>query len=218
LKVEVREEPITDLREYACIPIAFEVSRVFDVQESGKGRDEYLLIERPLAVPYLKDYDAYPPEAPAQWASQFDLSNWGLLVAWSAGRRVGGAAVAYNTPEISMLEGRSELAVLWDLRVSPEVRGKGVGFALLQAIENWARARGCRQLKVETQNVNVAACLFYARQGFTLAAVDRSAYPALPHEIQLLWYKNILPEASFSCGSRNQQHKQTEAIELTKES
>jgi GNAT superfamily N-acetyltransferase len=218
MQVEVREAPITDLREYADIPIAFEVSRIFEVQESGGAGNEYRLIERPLAIPYLKDYDADPQEAPAQWASHFDLSNWGLLVAWSAGRRVGGAAVAYNTPEIFMLEGRSDLAVLWDLRVSPEARGKGVGLALLRAAESWARAKGCRQLKVETQNVNVAACKFYARQGFVLRAVDRFAYAGLPQEIQLLWYKNIIAEAGFSGAPRIQQLRETEAGQLTGES
>jgi GNAT superfamily N-acetyltransferase len=198
MRFEVCQEPITALQEYARIPIAFEVSNVFEVQESGENPNTFLLTERPLAVPYIKDYDAIPEEAPGHWASHFDLSNWGFFVARAAGRPVGGAAVTCNTPGMIMLEGRSELAVLWDLRVSPEARGKGVGVALLRAAEEWAKKRDCRQLKVETQNINVAACRFYARQGFTLTGVNRFAYPALPHEIQLLWYKNIYPETSFS--------------------
>jgi GNAT superfamily N-acetyltransferase len=60
---------------------------------------------------------------------------------------------------------RSDLAVLWDIRVQPERRGRGVGKALFYASVDWACRRGCRQLKVETQNVNVAACRFYASQG-----------------------------------------------------
>jgi catechol 2,3-dioxygenase-like lactoylglutathione lyase family enzyme len=44
---------------------------------------------------------------------------------------------------------------------------------------------GCRQLKIETQNVNAAAC-FYARHGSMLVAVNRGAYPRLPDEVQLL--------------------------------
>jgi ribosomal protein S18 acetylase RimI-like enzyme len=88
-----------------------------------------------------------------------------------------------------MLEGRDNLAVLWDIRVAPEARGQGVGSALFRSAEEWAKARGCRQLKVETQNINVAACRFYARQGCVLIRVDRHAYPELPEETQLLWYK-----------------------------
>jgi GNAT superfamily N-acetyltransferase len=93
-----------------------------------------------------------------------------------------------------MLEGRSDVAVLWDIRVVPSMRRHGVGSALFQAVEAWASAGGCRQLKVETQNINMAACWFYARQGCELRAVRRGAYPEFPEEIQLLWYKDLAHE------------------------
>ena len=48
-------------------------------------------------------------------------------------------------------------------------------------------------MKVETQNVNVPACRFYARQGCVLGAINRFAYPDLPDEVQLLWYKTLSP-------------------------
>jgi hypothetical protein len=51
--------------------------------------------------------------------------------------------------------------------------------------------RLCRELKVETQNTNVAACRFYARQGFRLTQANRNAYPALPGDVQLIWRKKI---------------------------
>jgi len=44
---------------------------------------------------------------------------------------------------------------------------------------------------VETQNINVSACRLYASQGFELRTVNRNAYPTLPDEIQLLWYKDL---------------------------
>ncbi|MGH9942959.1 MAG: GNAT family N-acetyltransferase [Pyrinomonadaceae bacterium] len=108
------------------------------------------------------------------------------------GRRVGGAVVAFRTPGLDMLEGHIDLAVLWDIRLSPEARGQRVGSALFRVAEAWARARGCQQLKVETQNINVPACRFYARQGCVLMAVSRSAYPGLLSEIQLMWYKALI--------------------------
>jgi len=49
----------------------------------------------------------------------------------------------------------------------------------------------CRQLKIETQNTNVQACRFYERQRCRLHAIHRAAYPELPEEIQLLWYKDL---------------------------
>ena len=63
--------------------------------------------------------------------------------------------------------------------------------ALCAAAEEWALARGCGQLKVETQNVNVPACRFYAAQGCELGVIDRFAYPRLPKEIQLLRSKEL---------------------------
>jgi GNAT superfamily N-acetyltransferase len=191
MRIEVSEEPITALEDYAGIPIAFEVSTVLDVTEKGGGHAEFVLTERALDVPYLKDYDAINGEGPLHWTSRFDMSGWGLFVARVDGQRVGGAVVAFNTPGLDILEDRGDLAVLWDIRVSREARGQGVGSALFLATEAWARDRGCRQLKIETQNINVRACRFYARQGCVLVTANRFAYPKLPDETQLLWYKDL---------------------------
>lgn len=186
--IEITGEPIASLRDYANVPIAFEVASILDVNDDH-GR--FLLTERPVGARWTKDYDAIHGEHPSEWPKRFDVSRWGVLAARAGGRRVGGAVIAFDTPGVDMLEGRRDLAVLWDIRVAPEARGSGVGAALFRAAEAWARARGCRQLKVETQNVNVPACRFYARQGCVLTTVDPSAYPGLPGEIQLLWYKYL---------------------------
>lgn len=189
--VEVREESPSALAEYGRVPIAFEVRTRLAVVAPGAGLGGLVLAEEPVPAPYVKDYDADPAERPAAWASRFAVARWGILSAWAEGARVGGAAVAWDAPDVAMLEGRRDLAVLWDLRVAPAWRGRGVGAALLAAAERWALARGARRLKVETQNVNVAACRFYARRGCVLGAVHRFAYPALPDEAQLLWYKGL---------------------------
>lgn len=191
MRVEVKEQQVTAFVDYATVPIAFEVSTILDVAKQDNGPGEFILTERSLEVPYVKDYDAIDGEQPEQWARRFDVSNWGMFVARVEGKRVGGAVIAFNTLEFIMLEGRDDLAVLWDIRVSPEARGQGIGAALFRAAEEWAKARGCRQLKVETQNINVPACRFYARQGCVLTMVDRSAYPELPGEMKLIWYKAL---------------------------
>jgi len=191
MNIELSEEPMSALAYLARISTAFEVDRVFDIAIREGDFDRFLLSERRLDVPYVKDYDTIKGEGPLQWSACFDLSNWGLILARSNGQLVGGVAIAFDSPDIGMLEGRADLAVLWDIRVSPEARGQGVGSTLFQAAETWATAKGCRQLKVETQNINVPACKFYARQGCVLGAIDRFAYPELPDEIQLFWYKNL---------------------------
>jgi GNAT superfamily N-acetyltransferase len=76
-------------------------------------------------------------------------------------------------------------------RSRSKLRRHRVGAALFRAAEPWAVATGCRLLKVETQNVNVAARRFYARQGCVLRAVHPGAYPEFPREIQLLWSKDL---------------------------
>jgi GNAT superfamily N-acetyltransferase len=195
MEIEVREDSAAALAEYARVPIAFEVTEIFEVTARADGFDGFVLAKRRLDSPYLKDYDAIAGESPAHWAERFDVSNWIFLAAHSGGRRVGGAALALDTEGVEMLEGRRDLAVLWDIRVAPEARARGVGSALFSAAEACAAARGCLELKVETQNINVPACEFYARHGCELRASDRFAYPEFPDEIQLLWYKK-LPRAA----------------------
>jgi GNAT superfamily N-acetyltransferase len=191
MEVTITEEGTAVLGEYAGVSSAFVVDCLLDL--AGHGLGGLPLSQRRLEVPTVKDYDADSGEGPAGWAREFDMSRWGVLAARAAGRCVGGAVIAFDTPGVDMLEGRRDLAVLWDLRVAPEARGKGIGSRLFQAAEAWATARGCRQLKIETQNINVPACRFYARQGCVLGAIHRFAYPDLPDEIGLLWYKDLSP-------------------------
>lgn len=189
MTIDVAEEPMTALGEYALLPIAFRVDQVLDVTARADGR--FALSARRLETPYVKDYDAVEGEGPLHWTRRFDVSHWTLFAARVEGSRVGGAAVAFNTPGLTMLEGRRDLSLLWDIRVAPNARGRGVGSALFERVEAWTLAQGCRQLKVETQSINVPACRFYQRHGCKLRAIHHAAYPELPEEIQLLWYKDL---------------------------
>jgi ribosomal protein S18 acetylase RimI-like enzyme len=183
--IDIIEETMSSLAAHAAIPIAFRVERVLDVTPSAEG---FSTVERTLDSTYVKDYDVI--EHPRDWL-RFDTSKWGLLAAYSDRQRVGGAIVALDTPGVDLLEGRSDLAVLWDIRVVPDRRGHGIGTALFRAAEAFAAARGCSDLKTETQNTNVPACRFYQRQGCVLRTVNRFSYPALPDEIQLIWMKSL---------------------------
>lgn len=190
MSVVVTEGPADQLAEYARIPIAFEVHSVLEVEVRGGGLGGFVLVERAVDTPWVKDYDE-GADRPARWARRFDVSRWRAFAAHVDERRVGGAVVAWSTQGVHMLEERSDLAVLWDIRVLPSARGQGVGAALFRAAEAWARARGCRQLKIETQNINVPACRFYAHMGCELGSIHRFAYPELPDEVQLLWYRDL---------------------------
>jgi ribosomal protein S18 acetylase RimI-like enzyme len=188
VSVEIVEELTFTLTEYEKVPIAFRVESHFLIVPVNTGLGGFKFIEEAVA-PYIKDYDAY--ETPSQWHSRLDLSNWGILSAFDGSQRVGGAAVAWKTPELSMLEGRGDLACLWDLRVHPDFRNKGIGHRLFTHALAWSRERSCRRLKVETQNINVPACRFYARQGCELGGINRYAYDESINETQLLWYRDL---------------------------
>jgi GNAT superfamily N-acetyltransferase len=191
------------LPEYACISIAYEVRSILRVErvdnQWGQGAGGLLLKEQPVPQPYTKDYDvqAYDQasgDGPFTWSRDFDLTHWGFLLAHENGEPVGAAAIAYATPGMYMLEGRTDLAVLWDIRVQPAFRGQGVGKALFGRAVDWARRRGCRQMKIETQDVNVPACRFYAAQGCHLGAIHCYAYaghPQVGDEVMLLWYLDL---------------------------
>ena len=200
MSLELTYEPVTrvTLTEHAKIPISFVVDRILEVTPADGGMGGLAFAEAAVAAPYVKDYDAISGEEPARWAHRFDTSNWALISARQDGTRAGGAVIAWNTPGMNMLDGRDDVAVLWDIRVAPALRGAGVGSALFRGAESWAGARGCGWLEIETQNINVVACSFYRAMGCTLGAINRFGYPELPDEVQLLWWKALKSEPSRS--------------------
>lgn len=190
MPVEITEDASRDFVGYAAVPIVFEADARFDVRPPDRASG-IQLVERRLDTPFRKDYDDHAGNHPTEWPSRFEVRNWGVLVAREDGRRVGGAVVAMRTPGLDLLEARQDLAMLWDIRVIPDARGRGIGSALLAAAEAWAAARGVAWLKIETQNVNPEACRFYASRGYALREANRLAYPGLPDEVQLLWFKEL---------------------------
>ena len=189
MRIAVTEEVPPDWVAYASVPIRFVARTVVEARPREPGGFD--LHERSRAAPLEKDYDAIPGEHPTAWPGRFDVSRWGVLVARAGAQRAGGAVIVADAPGVDMLEGRVDLAVLWDIRVRPEFRGKGIGTQLFEAAEDWARRRGNAELKVETQDINPEACAFYARRGCELRAVDAGVYRGLPGEVQFLWYKPL---------------------------
>lgn len=189
--VRVVEDDPASLAEYARIPIGFSVHEFFDEDALAALLRGHRAVATPLAEPYWKDYDAHPDNRPTDWPRRFDLSRWTILAAYADGDRVGGAVVIVDDRQIELLRDGETHALLWDFRVAPAMRGRGVGSALVRRAEETAMRRGARILRVETQQINVAACRFYARLGFRLERVTRGAYPDLPNEMQLLWRNEL---------------------------
>lgn len=192
--IEIREIGPERLVEYARIPIAFEVRAVLRVESLDLG---FRLVEEPVPEPYTRDYDASddPDGRVLNWPKHLNVSKWGFFIVSRDGDDVGAATVAVHTPAVHMLEDHSDLAVLWDIRVRTEMRRHGVGTALFRYAADWARSKGCRQMKVETQNTNVPACRLYGAQGCVLGGINRfghAACPAAAHETMLLWYLDLV--------------------------
>lgn len=189
MAIEIIEVGPEYLTEYSHIPIRFEVRSIFEVELVDEGLGGIQLHERQVES-YIKDYDSYG-ETPADWPRRFNVSNWGFFLARGENQNLGGAAVAFNTNGVHMLEERPNLAVLWDIRVRPEVRRRGIGKMLFERSADWSRQRGCTQIKIETQNINVPACRFYHHIGCELGNLHRfgyAAHPAVANEVMLNWY------------------------------
>jgi len=191
MPVQIIEVPPERLTDYARIPSRLEVKSSLQVELVDGGLGGMLLHQAAVEKPYLKDYDSYG-ETPSDWPQLFDVTNWGFFLAMDGDRLAGAAAVAFDTPGVSMLEGRRDLAVLWDLRSQPAYRGAGI--LLFRHAAQWSKKHACRQMKVETQNINVPACRFYQRMGCQLGEIRRFGYAAVPsvaHEVMLNWYCNL---------------------------
>lgn len=78
------------------------------------------------------------------------------------GRVVGAAVCVWS---FSTFAGRPSVN-LHDFSVLPEAQNRGVGGALLEALEARARARGCAKMTLEVHAANSGAQALYRRAGF----------------------------------------------------
>ena len=87
-------------------------------------------------------------------------------------------------------------AYIEEIVVDAKHRQRGIGRALIQQAIEWAKAKQLPGIMLETQNNNVAACLFYQRCGFELGGFDTYLYKGIDRhtidrhtdEIALFWY------------------------------
>ncbi|OCA88426.1 GNAT family N-acetyltransferase [Bacillus sp. FJAT-27225] len=81
-------------------------------------------------------------------------------------------------------------ALIEDIAVAKKYRKNGVGTALLNKAIEWAKENNFSGLVLETQDINVSACHFYAKNHFVIGAVDTMLYSNFPtaNEIAIFWY------------------------------
>jgi GNAT superfamily N-acetyltransferase len=119
--------------------------------------------DAPALAPLLAHL-GYPADAAALPARLARLRDRGdeAFVAELDGRVVG-LATAHSR---AVLHVERPVAQLTALVVPPELRGRGVGRALVDVVQRWARDRGADRLVVTTALHRADAPLFYERLGF----------------------------------------------------
>jgi GNAT superfamily N-acetyltransferase len=95
---------------------------------------------------------------------------------WAAGRWRGGTAAVFagraddgkalGTATGAEYEAEAGVAHVYAMWVVPDARGAGVGRALLDAVADWARGRGCDRLVLAVTESNHTARRFYESCGF----------------------------------------------------
>lgn len=194
MSIEIREVGAESLTLYATISPSFRVESVFRVELIDKGLGGFAFCEEKVTL-YMKYDDEDEKSGPASWPGRFDINRWGVFIAFDGSRTLGGAAVAIGIPAgMTTPFEREGAAVLWDIRVHPDERRHKIGSKLFNYAADWARQNNCRYMKIETQNVNVPACHFYARHGCKLGAIHQYGYASctdVAHEAMLLWYLEL---------------------------
>ena len=105
----------------------------------------------------------------AQFRRHLDSETAQVLVASANHRNFLGTAVVF-------VRKNSANARLYSLASKPEARGKGVGTALIDAAEDYARARRCRALRLEVRVDNESAIRLYQRLGYRRLGAALAGY------------------------------------------
>lgn len=89
-----------------------------------------------------------------------------MLVAEDGGKPVGWAFAHDEKAEVFVVEPERSHGFLTELFLLPEARGKGLGRALIEGCEAWARERGHRLLTVGVLSHNRSAIRAYEGAGY----------------------------------------------------
>jgi len=74
--------------------------------------------------------------------------------------------------QINVIKHWNVYAWIEDFAVDVRFRRRGIGRLMMQKAEDWGKARQLPGIMLETQDINVAACRFYEKFGFTLRGFD----------------------------------------------
>jgi ribosomal protein S18 acetylase RimI-like enzyme len=131
-------------------------------------------------------------DADREWVERLIVERWGEPIVVGRGRvwtpaELPGLAAFEDDRCVGLLTYEIEGDALEIVTIDALLEGQGIGTVLLGAVEEVARAQGCRRLRLVTTNNNLQALLFYQRAGFRLVALipgavdeSRKLKPSIP--------------------------------------
>ncbi len=126
-------------------------------------------LDAEVLVPLVDAYRAFYGETPAPEATEsfvrerFSKGDTQFFVARNGeGAAVGFAHLLFSLETIAL----APIGILEDIYVAEAARGAGIGGALLDAAETFARKRGLRRLTLSTAHQNRTAQRLYLAHGY----------------------------------------------------
>jgi N-acetylglutamate synthase-like GNAT family acetyltransferase len=133
---------------------------------------------------FVNDFLVRPPQtSDRNWVVAFIKSHWGSEIVVAESRVVhpaelDGFAAFEAEHTVGLLTYKIEDPDCEIVTIDSTAEGKGVGTALVNAVKETAKTKGCRRLWLITTNDNLNALGFYQRRGFHLVALYPSALEA----------------------------------------
>ena len=133
---------------------------------------------------FVNDFLARPVNASDRdWVKSFVRSHWGSEIIVAKGRviraaELDGFAVFKGKNPVGLVTYRIEGRDCEIVTIDSTAQGEGIGTALIDAVKEEAKAKGCRRLGLITTNDNLGALGFYQKRGFRLIALYPNAIEA----------------------------------------
>ena len=140
--------------------------------------------------------DIYPVRATVEAA----IARGDLFVMEENGALIGAAII--NQIQVDVYDGAAwqfeaspdEVCVLHTLVISPAMSGRGYGSSFVRFYEDFARAHGCMELRMDTNARNCAARGLYAKLGYNEIGVVPTVFNGIPGVQLVLLEKHLSTE------------------------
>ena len=160
----IRAAAVADLDGVAAVYDA-----IHDAEEAGKAETGWIR-------------GVYPTRGTAEAA----LQRGDLFVLAAEGKICGAAVI--NRTQVDVYAGAAwehevpdeAVCVLHTLVIDPAAGGQGYGAAFIRFYEDFARAAGCTELRIDTNARNRAARSMYARRGYTEIGIVPTVFNGIP--------------------------------------